>query len=127
MAGERYRHIFLRGPTRSQGFTNPRRGGSSPRIPDRNRTEHSEYLRQRFAEAWAESDTRQAVVHTDRHGAYIEFTGAPDSLRPSARESVFKTSAGKVRAKRNEHWPRFMFRTPNGDISSERLMLTRPK
>lgn len=36
MAGERYRHIFLPSLARSQGFTNPRHGGSSPLIPGRN-------------------------------------------------------------------------------------------
>ena len=77
MAGERYRHIFLPGPTRSQGFTNPKSGGSSPRIPARNRIEHSEYLKRRLDETWAASDDRHAVVHTDRLGAYIEFVGEP--------------------------------------------------
>jgi hypothetical protein len=77
MPGERYKHIFLPGPTRTQGFTNPRRGGVSPRIPDRDRGQHSDYLLQRLAETWAEVEERQAVVHVERHGAYIEFVGEP--------------------------------------------------
>jgi hypothetical protein len=77
MAGERYRHIFLSNPPHSQGFTNPRSGGSSPRIPTRNRIEHSEYLKRRLDETWAASDDRRAVVHADRLGAYIEFVGEP--------------------------------------------------
>ncbi len=81
MAGERYRHIFLPGPTRTQGFTNPRRGGANPRIPDRDRALHSDYLQQRLAETWVQEEQvrqqRQAVVHVERHGAYIEFVGEP--------------------------------------------------
>ena len=78
MAGERYRHIFLTGPTRTQGFTNPRKGGHKPRIPDRNRSSHSAYLHQRLQETWEEYERqRQAVVHVERHGAYIEFVSEP--------------------------------------------------
>jgi hypothetical protein len=81
MPGERYRHIFLAGPTRTQGFTNPRRGGSEPRIPtDRDRAGHSRYLQQRLDQAWREFEEhvrRQAVVHVERQGAYIEFVGEP--------------------------------------------------
>jgi hypothetical protein len=72
MAGERYRHIFLKGPTQTQGFTNPRRGGSSPTIPRRDRVRHSNYLRQRFETAWAEAEQqRLAVAHVERQGIYI--------------------------------------------------------
>lgn len=80
MAGERYRHIFLPGPTRTQGFTNPRRGGSSPRIPDRERARHSAYLQRRLEETWTEVElrkARQAVVHVEGHGAYVEFVSEP--------------------------------------------------
>lgn len=78
MAGEYYRHIFLEGPTRTQGFTNPRQGGSSPRIPQRDRDRHSNYLRQSLEAAWAElEDQRQAVVHVERRGAYIDFISQP--------------------------------------------------
>lgn len=75
MPGERYKHIFLPGPTRTQGFTNPRRGGSSPRIPNRDRARHSDYLQRRLSETWAAFENRHAVVHVERHGAYIEFAG----------------------------------------------------
>lgn len=77
MDGNRYRHIFLEGPKRTQGFTNPRRGGPSPNIPDRNRAQHGQYLRQRLDAAWAEVDQRQAVAHVQRDGAYIEFLSEP--------------------------------------------------
>jgi hypothetical protein len=77
MPRERYRHIFLPGPTRTQDFTNPRRGGPSPRIPGRDRIPHSEYLQRRLEETWAQAEGRKAVVHVERHGAYIEFVGVP--------------------------------------------------
>lgn len=77
MPEERYKHIFLTGPTRTQGFTNPRRGGSAPRIPVRDRAGHSTYLKQRLEEAWREVKQRQAVVHVERQGAYIDFVSEP--------------------------------------------------
>ncbi len=78
MAGERYRHILLKGPTRTQGFTNPRIGGPRPRIPSRDHNQHSKHLRQRFKAAWAEVEhQRQAVLHIDRNGAYIDFVSEP--------------------------------------------------
>lgn len=77
MPGERYWHIFLAGPSRTQGFTNPRRGGTAPRIPARNRNLHSIHLQRRFEEAWRQEEERQAVVHVERHGSYIEFEGDP--------------------------------------------------
>lgn len=77
MPGDRYKHIFLEGPTQSQGFTNPRRGGQLE-IPPRERTQHSNYLRQRLDQAWAEIERqRQVVVHVERRGAYIDFVSEP--------------------------------------------------
>lgn len=80
MAGERYRHIFLAGYAQAQGFTSPRKGGGAPRIPtDRDRVQHSANLQQQLAQAWvaAEQLQQRAAVHVERHGAYIEFEGAP--------------------------------------------------
>lgn len=78
MPGERFRHIFLEGPTRAQDFTSPRQGGSSPRVPVRNREQHSRYLRQRLEAAWSQVDQhRQAVAHVERYGTYIDFVGQP--------------------------------------------------
>lgn len=78
MPGERYRHIFLPGPTRTQGFTNPRQGGSAPRIPNnRDRNDHSVYLRGRLQQAWSEFDQQQTVISVERDGAYIEFESEP--------------------------------------------------
>lgn len=77
MAGERYRHIFLKGAASVRGYTNPIVGGSSRGLPDRDRATHSTYLQQRLHAAWMEVEECQAVVHVERYGAYIEFTGEP--------------------------------------------------
>lgn len=77
MPGERYRHIFLPGPTLTQGFTNPRRGGEGPRIPARNRGQHSVLLRDRLEALWRDVESAQAVGHTERHGVYIDFISEP--------------------------------------------------
>lgn len=78
MPGERFRHIFLPGPSSAMGFTNPRGGGSAPRIPQRQRQGHSSYLRQRLEEAWTEAEHRRAVSHAERHGVYLDFFSDPD-------------------------------------------------
>ncbi len=77
MAEEHYRHIYLQGPTRSEAYTSPRRGGFEPRIPDRNRNRHSTYLKRRLRDAWQQEEEQRAVVHVERHGAYIEFESEP--------------------------------------------------
>jgi len=78
LAGERYRHIFLKGPTRSQGFTSTKTRGPTPKILSRNRDQHSAYLRERLKATWEAFDQqRQAVAHVERHGAYVEFVGEP--------------------------------------------------
>lgn len=89
MAGERYKHIFLSGPTRTQGFTNPRSGGKTPSVPDRDRSRHSAYLKKRLADVWAKSEHRRAVVVTERNGAYIDFLSEPGFELPvQSLESV---------------------------------------
>lgn len=77
MPNERYKHIFLEGPTYTQGYTNPRRGGQH-KIPPQERIEHSNYLRQRLDEAWREIERQsQAVAHVERLGAYLDFLSEP--------------------------------------------------
>lgn len=74
MAGELYHHIFLPGPTSTQNFTNPRRGGSAPRIPPRDdRQAHSAHLRERLDRAWQDAGEKQAVAG----GGVV--AGAPES------------------------------------------------
>ncbi|MGD0229017.1 MAG: S8 family peptidase [Syntrophorhabdales bacterium] len=89
MPGERYRHIFLTGPTQTQGFTSPRTGGTAPRIPARDRIQHTEHLRREIESVWREFEDRQAVVHVERHGAYIDFVSEPGfELAIQALESL---------------------------------------
>jgi len=79
MPGEQYKHIFLPDIAQSQGFTSPRVARSAPRIRDRDRGTHSDRLTRRLEEAWeaAERLKQGAAVYNERHGAYIEFEGAP--------------------------------------------------
>ena len=77
MPGERYRHILLPGPSRTQPFTSPRQGGDARQVLDRDRAAHGAYLRQRLDAAWQENDQRQAVAHATRNGVYIDFVGEP--------------------------------------------------
>lgn len=80
MAGERYKHIFLRDIPRTQGYTSPNARGPRPRIRiHADRDAHSSFLRSRLEEAWRDADARaqQAAVFTEREGAYIEFAGEP--------------------------------------------------
>jgi len=73
---ERYRHIFLAGPNRTEQFASPRRGSPSL-VPPRNRATHSAHLRRQIEMAWHECDSRQAVGHVERHGTYIDFVSEP--------------------------------------------------
>ncbi len=84
-----YKHIFLSGPTKKNGFTNPRTGGSGARIPNRDRSTHSAYLMKRFEAAWKEAGQRHAVVQVERRGLYIEFVSEPDfDLQKQSLESL---------------------------------------
>lgn len=77
MPTEQYRHIFIDGPTQTHRFTNPRQGGGAPRLPLRNRDQHSANLRRNLEAAWREAEQRQAVAHSDRRGVYIDFYSEP--------------------------------------------------
>ncbi len=77
MPGERYQHIFLRGPTETRRFTSPQQGGSSPRIPPRDRAGHARLVEQRLRAAWQAAEQQRAVAHADRHGVYLEFYSEP--------------------------------------------------
>ena len=77
MNPSRFRHIFLPGPTRTDRFTNPRRGGTNARPPPRDRIQHSDYLKSKFNQAWQAAGDRRAVAHATRDGVYIDFYGEP--------------------------------------------------
>src|SRR5258708_6397957 len=89
MAGERYWHFFLPGPTRTSGFTNPRQGGTGPRNPARDRETHSQHLEERLQQAWSGAEALRAQAGVERHGAYIEFVSDPGfDLMVQSLESV---------------------------------------
>ena len=74
MAVEKFRHLFLPGPTNTHGFTNPRRGRSEQRIPRRDRNAHSKYLINRLQNTWDAVDQQcGAYARTEREGVYIDF------------------------------------------------------
>lgn len=77
MPGERYPHLFLAGPDRTQPFTNPRGNRTTQIIPERDTAQHSNYLRSRLERVWIENDDYHAVAHIDRRGVYIDFISEP--------------------------------------------------
>jgi len=79
MPGERYQLIFLGDIAQTQRYTSPRKGGSEPRIPARDRVAHSTYLNEQLNQAWQVADQRreEAVLVRERQGAYIEFESEP--------------------------------------------------
>lgn len=77
MPRERFRHLFIHGPTQVRDFGSPRRGGSSPRLRPQDRQSHAQYVTQRLQEAWGDAENRQAVAHSDRDGIYLEFSSEP--------------------------------------------------
>lgn len=92
MARKRYRHIFLPSPTRTFGFTNPRRGGGGPRVRERDRKKHGRHLLRSLEKAWEDNESRTAVAHVEREGSYIEFLSEPGF--ELAFESLEARSAG---------------------------------
>jgi hypothetical protein len=74
MAGEHFSHLFLPGPSDTrEDYSNPRRGGSSPRLRVQDRATHAEHVQQQLETAWLAAEARRAVAHADRHGVYLEF------------------------------------------------------
>jgi hypothetical protein len=74
---KRYPHILLIESPTEFPFTS----SSIPikkRIPtNRNRQIHSDFLREKLDNAWAEARSEQVVHHADRNGIYLEFRGEP--------------------------------------------------
>ncbi|WP_299989268.1 S8 family peptidase [uncultured Pontibacter sp.] len=70
-------HIFLEGIAEASVYRPRQQQGSRPRIPERNRVSHSEFLDNRLREAWSDVDRtnsdRAAVALPIRSGTYLEF------------------------------------------------------
>ncbi len=77
MPPAQYPHLFLPGPSRTQGFTSPQKGGSQPRFPSRDRPAHAERLRHQLEVAFFESNAAQVAVKSDRNGTYLMFVSEP--------------------------------------------------
>jgi hypothetical protein len=78
MAGERFPHLFLLGPSDARDdYSSPRRGGERPRLRVQDRPTHAEHVKQRLEAAWQTAEARHAVGHADRHGVYLEFSSEP--------------------------------------------------
>ena len=78
MANEHFPHLFLPGPSDvREDYRSPRRGGSSPRLREQDRAAHAAVVIRRLEEAWESAQERQAVVHADRSGIYLEFISEP--------------------------------------------------
>lgn len=78
MAGERFSHLFLPGPSdKREDYSNPRRGGDGPRLRPQDRPTHADLIKRRLETAWQTAVARQAVAHADRHGVYLEFSSEP--------------------------------------------------
>jgi len=80
MAHAQFRHIFLRESPSVKSFTSTTSGGAEIRIPNRNRQTHSKYLLERLNLAWKQARDKQAVIHADREGVYIEFKSDPGAI-----------------------------------------------
>jgi Subtilase family len=78
MAGERFSHLFLPGPSDTrEDFSSPRQGGKSPRLRAQDRPVHAQYVKERLEAAWRTATDRQAVAHANRQGVYLEFSSEP--------------------------------------------------
>jgi len=77
MGRERYRHILLSQSPAEEAFTSTGSGGREPRIPERDRQAHSDFLFRRLQAAWKTAEGEQAVTHVTRKGIYLEFKSEP--------------------------------------------------
>lgn len=79
---ESFRHIFLNQSGEASDFTTPPSRGGEPKIPIRNREQHSGKLRRSLSSAWQKahkkSANRTAISLPVRQGVYLEFESSPD-------------------------------------------------
>ncbi len=73
---DNYPHIILKESPETTLFKSISSGGGEKRIPSfRDRRSHSSRLKQKLAQAWADTQSEQVVHHTTRKGVYLEFKG----------------------------------------------------
>lgn len=72
------KNIFLSGTVEPLPFTSESSRGSTPAIPSRDPAQHANYLKQRFAEAYAQNKNlmpQQVAAIRYKEGVYLEFSG----------------------------------------------------
>ena len=77
MPVQKYSHIKITTAPETKNFTSISSGGGSPRIPERNREEHSQMLRSQLNAAMEaiESEIYEYNLSNTRKGIYLEFKG----------------------------------------------------
>lgn len=77
-----YKHIFIAGHVSSEKYKVQSKPGTKPRIPIRNRTDHSQKLLRAFDAIWQQKrelqQQRESEYIPTREGTYIQFTSAAD-------------------------------------------------
>ena len=77
MTNNKFKHLYIKGPTDKLNFTSKPQRGREKSIPSRNTINHGSFLRNRFDAAWQEAENEFLVSHNERNGAYLEFRSAP--------------------------------------------------
>jgi len=77
MPVQKHPHIKITTAPETKNFTSTSSGGGSPRIPERNRAEHSQMLRTQLNTALEtiESEVHEHNLSNTRKGIYLEFKG----------------------------------------------------
>jgi hypothetical protein len=80
MDNDRYKHLFITGNLTTEKYKTPQSGGGKPKIPERDRLEHSARLLSKFDTMWAEREQigqqRAAEQIPTREGTYLSFLSA---------------------------------------------------
>ncbi|OQY21787.1 MAG: peptidase S8 [Desulfobacteraceae bacterium 4572_35.2] len=56
-------------------FTSPSQGGRQPAFPERNRSDHANWLNDKLEKAWEDANNDEIAYHTTRSGVYLEVKG----------------------------------------------------
>lgn len=71
-------HIYLNGPNSIIPYTTGSTVVIKPKVIERDRKTHGQYIEKRLTTAWEESESEIAVYENTRNGVYIEFQSPPD-------------------------------------------------
>lgn len=74
-------HIFLSGTAEAPSFTSTSSWGPKPRLRERDRRQHGEYLTRKLDQVWTaakeQREARAAISLPTKQGTYLEFESAP--------------------------------------------------